>query len=293
MNQTASWKSLYPFESHELQLDGLRYHYIDEGSGSPLLMVHGNPTWSFYWRNIAQAFQDTHRVIVPDHIGCGLSDKPQKYNYTLEQHIQNLSQLVEHLDLRNVTLLVHDWGGAIGLGTALRLSDRFSRFVVFNTGAFPPPYVPFRIRVCRTPLLGTIAMRGFNLFARAALSMATEKPERLNSAVKAGLLAPYDNWTNRVAIDNFVRDIPLSPAHPTWDTLTDIENGLPTLADRPIKLIWGMKDWCFSPVCLEKFAGIWPDAEVHRIDDAGHYVIEDATEEVIGIVETFLADSRG
>jgi pimeloyl-ACP methyl ester carboxylesterase len=285
----ADWRSQYPFTSHELSLAGLRYHYLDEGSGEPLLMVHGNPTWSFYWRNLIRELRSDYRCIAVDHIGCGLSDKPEPYPYTLAQHVDNLVRLIESLDLRNVTLLVHDWGGAIGLGAALRVPQRFARLVLFNTGAFPPPFVPLRIRACRTPLLGTWAMRQLNLFARAALTMATEKPERMTPVVKAGLLAPYDNWANRVAIDAFVRDIPFTRAHPTWQVLTNIEAALSSLADRPVQMIWGMRDWCFRPSCLDRFLTHFPAAEVHRLADAGHYVIEDAHEHIVPLLRDFLA----
>ena len=285
----ADWRSLYPFRSHELSLDSLRYHFLDEGAGEPLLMVHGNPTWSFYWRNLVTAFRDRYRVVVPDHIGCGLSDKPQRYEYRLAQHVRNLVRLIEHLNLSGVTLLAHDWGGAIGLGAALAVPERFARIVLFNTGAFPPPFVPLRIRVCRTPVVGRIALRGLNLFAKAALTMAVEKPERMTAAVRAGLLAPYDNWSNRVAIHQFVRDIPCTRRHPTWQTLADLEAKLPTLAPRPVQLIWGMRDWCFTPACLERFLQIFPHAEVHRLVDAGHYVVEDAHERIVPLVENFLA----
>ncbi|MCO6455859.1 MAG: alpha/beta fold hydrolase [Pirellulaceae bacterium] len=286
---TLDWTALYPFTSHTCRLDGQNYHYVDEGQGQPLLMVHGNPTWSFYWRNLATEFRSSFRVVVPDHIGCGLSDKPQRYPYCLRQHIANLVALIEQLDLRHITLLVHDWGGAIGLGAALEVPDRISRLVLFNTGAFPPPFIPWRIRVCRTPLLGTLAVRGLNLFARAALTMATARPDRLTTAVRRGLLAPYDNWSHRVAIDRFVKDIPASPRHPTWATLERIERNLVQLADRPITICWGMRDWCFTEVCLQRFRRIFPHAEVHCFPEAGHYVVEDACERIVPIVRQFLA----
>jgi haloalkane dehalogenase len=285
----ADWKTLYPFESHRLDLDGQHYHYIDEGAGeSPLLMVHGNPTWSFYWRNLILAFRDRFRTIAVDHVGCGLSSKPQNYTYTLAQHVTNLDRLITELDLQDVTLLAHDWGGAIALGAALRQTDRIGRIILFNTGAFPPSFIPLRILVCRTPVVGRIAMRGLNLFSRAALRMAVEKPERMTAAVRAGLLAPYDSWANRVAVDSFVRDIPLTPRHPTWQTLVDIEAGLPKLAHLPVQLIWGMRDWCFTPECLHRFEQAFPNADVHRFDDAGHYVVEDAHERIVPLVDRFL-----
>jgi haloalkane dehalogenase len=285
---TADWRPLYPFVSHTLTLDSWRYHYLDEGSGEPLLMVHGNPTWSFYWRNLILAFRDRHRVVVPDHMGCGWSDKPQAYPYCLSTHIANLVQLIEHLDLRAVTLLVHDWGGPIGLGAALRVPDRIARLVLFNTGAYPPPFLPWRLRVCRTPWLGRWAIRRLNLFARFALWMAVHKRERMTPEVRAGLLAPYDSWEHRVAIDRFVADIPATPRHPTWQVLEEIERGLGSLADRPVQMIWGMRDWCFRPECLDLLLKAFPAAEVERLADASHYVIEDAHERIIPLVETFL-----
>jgi haloalkane dehalogenase len=259
-------------------------HYLDEGQGAPLLMVHGNPTWSFYWRNLVVAFRDQWRTVVPDHVGCGLSDKPQQYPYQLSQHIENLTCLIQHLDLRDITLLVHDWGGAIGLGAALEMPDRFRRLVLFNTGAFPPPFIPWRIRACRIPVLGPLAVRGLNLFARAALTMATEKPERMTADVAAGLIAPYNNWANRVAIQRFVDDIPTSSRQDTWRRLAEIEQKLPTFADRPVQMVWGMRDWCFTPACLDRLLRSLPHAQVHRFEDAGHYVIEDAHERIIPLV---------
>jgi haloalkane dehalogenase len=283
----ADWKPLYPFASHEMRLEGLKYHYLDEGAGPPVLFVHGNPTWSFYWRNLILGLREQYRCIAVDHIGCGLSDKPQDYRYTLSQHIVNLKSLVETLDLRDATLVAHDWGGAIGLGTVLELPERFSRIVLFNTGAFPPPFIPWRIGICKTPLFGDIALRGLNGFARLALKMAVEKP--LPREVKAGLIAPYDSWAHRIATLRFVQDIALSPRHPTWQVLERIEAGLPSLANRPIQLIWGMKDWCFRPECLERFLKHWPNAEAHRLEDAGHYVVEDAKEEILPLMREFLA----
>src|SRR5262249_1554199 len=160
------WKALYPFASNEIRIGGYRYHYVDEGQGEPLLLVHGNPTWSFMWRNLILAMRDRHRVIALDHIGCWMSDKPPEYPYHLRQHIQNLSQFVRILDLDHITLIAHDWGGAIGVGAALESPDRFSRFVLSNTAAFRSPHIPWQIRLARVPILGTLANRGLNLFLR-------------------------------------------------------------------------------------------------------------------------------
>ena len=267
-------------------------HYVDEGRGSTLLLVHGNPTWSFHWRNLIVGLRNSHRLVAPDHVGCGLSDKPQSYNYRLGQHIANLVEFIDRLDLREITIVAQDWGGAIGLGAALRCQDRFVRFVLLNTAAFPASRMPLRIRICRTPLLGTLAIRGMNAFVRAALRMAVERPDRLTPSVRMGISAPYDTWANRIAIDRFVKDIPMSPGHPSYQTLADIEHGLPQLAYKPFQFIWGMRDWCFTPAFLERFLEFFPHAEVHRLSDAGHWVMEDAPERVVRLVERFIATRR-
>jgi haloalkane dehalogenase len=234
------------------------------------------------------ALRDRYRLIVPDHIGCGLSDKPQEYPYRLAQHVANLQRLVETLDLQNATLVAHDWGGAIGVGAALKTPERFSRFVVMNTAAFRSPHIPWQIRLARTPVLGTVAIRGANAFLRSALKTALERPEKMTPAVRAGYLAPYDSWANRVAVNRFVKDIPRTPRHVSYQTLLDIERGLPALAGRPWLLVWGMRDWCFHEWYLNRFLEFFPHAEVRRLPEAGHLVMEDAPEEVIGAVSDFL-----
>ncbi len=288
------WRPLYPFESHWISLHGHRCHFLDEGSGPPLLLLHGNPTWSFYWRAMVLALRDRYRLIVPDHIGCGLSDKPdaRAYSYHLEQRVDDMVQLVEELGLGHVGLIAHDWGGAIGMGVAAARPERFSRFVLMNTAAFLSQRCPWRIRLFHMPLLGRLGVQGLDLFARAAIYMAAERRERMTPAVCAGYLAPYDSWRNREAVYRFVMDIPLRRSHPTYPTLVAIEASLTQFRDKPIELIWGMKDFCFSHHFLDRFIEFFPDAEVHRLADAGHYVMEDAPEQVIPLVEAFLEKHR-
>ena len=270
-------------------MNGYRLHYVDEGQGPPLVLVHGNPTWSFYWRELIAALRPQFRVIAIDHLGCGLSDKPQDYPYRLQNHIDNLSQLVEQLDLREVTLVAHDWGGPIGLGAALKSPQRFARFVILNSAAFRSPHIPWQIRLARAPVLGTLANRGLNAFLRGALRTALENHENMTPAVRAGYLAPYRSWHNRVAIDRFVKDIPRTAGHPSYETLLRIENGLPTLADKPWLLLWGLRDWCFHEWYLKRFLEFVPQAEVHRFADAGHLLMEDKPAEVIQLIREFLS----
>jgi len=285
----ASWRELYPFAAHFLPLDGARYHYLDEGRGAPLLLVHGNPTWSFHWRNLIAELRGDYRLVAPDHVGCGLSDKPQEYPYRLEQHIDNLARLVTALDLRGATLVAQDWGGPIGLGAVLRMPERFGRLVLLNTAAFRSRRIPWRIRICRTPGLGPLLVRGLNGFSLSALRMAVARPKRLTAAVRAGYLAPYDSWANRIAIERFVADIPLRPSHPSYAALMEIEHGLPSLSGMPTLLIWGMRDWCFTPHFLTRFQEFFPAAQTHELSDAGHWALEDAPELVIPLVRQFLA----
>lgn len=287
-DQRAGFEDEYPFASHWFEVDGRALHYIDEGQGPVLLMVHGNPTWSFAWRRLVKELRRDYRIIALDHLGCGFSDKPQDRNlYTLDGHIQRLMALVRLLDLQQITLFAHDWGGAIGMGCAGRLADRFQRFVLMNTGAFRSTAIPFRISLCRIPLLGNLGNRGLNLFARAALTMAVEKP--LSPAARAGFIAPYDSWAHRIAVHEFVQDIPLSPSHRSHATLTEVERSLKQFRNHPVQLIWGMKDWCFTPGdFLSEFCRRFPAADSLELPHAGHYVFEDAPDEVLKQTRSFL-----
>lgn len=278
----------YPFASHWFEVDGHVQHYLDEGTGPALLMVHGNPTWSFAWRRLVKDLSRDHRVIAIDHLGCGFSEKPQDRNvYTLHHHIQRLTSLIQLLDLQQICLFGHDWGGAIGMGAAGRLAKRFDRFVLMNTGAFHSQAIPFRIALCRIPFLGTLGDRGLNLFARAALTMAVEKP--LSTEARAGFIAPYDSWKNRIAVHEFVQDIPLNPSHRSYETLTEVEQSLALFHDHPMQFVWGMKDWCFTPGhFLREFQRRFPKAQSLELPDAGHYVFEDAPDELLQQARRFL-----
>ncbi len=292
-------KALYPYEGSYLEVDGGRMHYLDEGLSKDteqpvMLAVHGNPTWSFYWRRLVEEFgkcensenASEYRVVVPDHIGCGLSDKPQNWDYRLEQHIDNLCALVENLDLHNIVLVVHDWGGAIGSGMAGRMPERISKVVVTNTAAFRSKEIPLSIASCRIPVFGSLAVRGFNAFAGVATWRASAKG--LSSDVKAGLVYPYNSWANRIATLKFVEDIPLKPSHPSYDALVEVENGLSRLIEKPFLICWGEQDFCFTPNFRKEWEQRFPDAEVHAWDDVGHYVIEDVPDRLVETMKEWL-----
>jgi haloalkane dehalogenase len=280
-------RQLYPWPGDYLTLEhDRRLHFVDEGHGEPLLMVHGNPTWSFYYRGLVKALSSERRCVVPDHVGCGLSDKPRTWSYRLRDHIDNLDQLVAHLDLRDITLVVHDWGGAIGFGAALKRPERFKRLVIFNTAVFDGP-MPLRIRMCRWPLLGAMTVRGLNAFLRIALHVGFAKP--VTADVAAGYLAPYDSWQHRRAIHRFVQDIPIERDHPTRPVLERLDRQAPTLSDLPTVIIWGEQDFVFSKAFLQGWRARFPHAEVHSLPYAAHFVVEDASEDIVALLRDFLA----
>jgi len=282
------FRDLYPFESRFIELGPHRMHYLDEGQGETLLMLHGNPTWSFYYRNLVKGLRSQYRCVVPDHIGCGLSDKPQEYNYTLSQHIDNLAVLVDHLNLDHLTLVMHDWGGSIGMGLAVRAPEKIKRLIFFNTAAFIADRIPFSINLCRNPVIGPLAILKFNLFARMATSWACKQTNRMVGKVRRGYLAPYNSPQNRIANLRFIQDIPLTPDIPSYPVVEHIESQLGYFRDRPVMIIWGMQDFCFTSYFLDRWKKYFPNAEVHEVEQAGHYVVEDADEEIIPWMIQFL-----
>ena len=281
-------KDLYPFRSHFLRLGENSLHYVDEGNRPgvrPILMLHGNPTWSFYYRNLVQTFLSRYRTVVPDHMGCGFSDKPQNYDYCLETHIQNTLKLIHFLELKKIILIVHDWGGAIGMGLVTRHPELFDRIIILNTGAFTTEHIPRRIDFLRRSSLGEKLMRKWNLFAWPATFMTTVK--RLPKKIKQGYLLPYDNYENRVAIARFVQDIPMEESHRSYKTLQEIERKLLTLK-HPKLILWGGRDFCFDRHFFERFIEYFPDADAHWYKDAGHYVLEDKLQDVSGRILEFI-----
>jgi pimeloyl-ACP methyl ester carboxylesterase len=291
------FRHLYPFDSHFMDISGFKYHYVDEGAGSPVIMVHGNPTWSFYYRQLIQALSHQYRAIAVDHIGCGLSDKPtqDQYEYTLDRRVNDLERFISRLELKDkITLVLHDWGGMIGMAYALRHLDRMDKIILLNTAAFFPPRdrpLPFRLKLIRhLKPFANVAVLGFNAFARSALFMATAKG--LPDDVRSGLLAPYNCRQNRIATLKFVEDIPLKPTDPSYETVKTVQNELHRLRNLPMLICWGMKDFVFTRAYLDEWRHRFPDAHVHTFEDAGHYVLEDAAETVIDRIRKFMLKEK-
>ncbi|MGB0416176.1 MAG: alpha/beta fold hydrolase [Coraliomargarita sp.] len=265
----------YPYTGNWFeQPDGAKMHYLDEGAGPVVLMVHGNPTWSFYYRGLVNRLSAMgFRCIVPDHVGCGLSDKPQDYSYTLKRRIDDLERLVDHLGVERFSLIVHDWGGAIGCGLAGRRPQALEKLTLLNTAAFRSKRIPARIAAVKIPVLGEAIIRALNGFAGPAAIMSVKTP--LAPAVKRGLLWPYRSWKNRVAVWNFVKDIPLGPKHSSYDELNRVEEGLARLKDKPVQIVWGGKDFCFNMHFYRRWLEFFPEADAQLFSQHGHYILED------------------
>jgi len=289
----SKFRHLYPFNSHSIKMKGLNYHFLDQGAGDPVIMLHGNPTWSFYFRNLIKGLSSQYRTIAPDHIGCGLSDKPgiDQYDYRLKSRVDDLEYLLDDLEInQKITLVLHDWGGMIGMAYALRHPERIRRLVIMNTAAFLLPEskaLPLRLRLIRNiKPFATLAVLGFNIFAYGALYMASYKG--LEKNVKSGLVAPYNSWNNRIATLKFVQDIPVEKKDPSYSLAKYVDDNLYRLSHIPMLILWGEHDFVFDMDYLLEWQRRFPDAIVKTFKDAGHYVLEDAADRIVPMVKTFL-----
>lgn len=268
-------RSIYPFVPRQLAVPGGNLAYVDAGEGPPVLFLHGNPTWSFLWRDAIIGLRGRRRCVAPDHFGMGLSDRPAPGDppRRLVDHIGNIERLVDHLGLKRFDLVVHDWGGAIGFGYARRHPERIRRIVVTNSAAFFGP-MPTRIAWCRRGDFGRFLVQGLNAFAGLAPVMGVVA--RVAPEVAQGYRWPYRNWHSRRAVADFIADIPVEPDHPTRPELEAIIQALPQFRDHPMTLVWGARDFCFNDVFLASWQQHFPGATVHRFENASHLVLEDA-----------------
>lgn len=283
----------YPWTGKMLTIGGHQLHCLDEGQGETLVMLHGNPTWSFFYRRLVTAFSPAYRVIVPDHIGMGLSDKPDDahYRYTLEQRVIDLEQTLGQLGAtQNLTLIAHDWGGMIALAYTLRNKARVKRLILMNTAGFGLPegdVLPWQIAIVRKLPMGFL-VRGLNAFVRGAALMCSTRPGKMSALAKQGFMLPYDSWAHRIGVHRFVQDIPLEAGDPAFALVKSVSDDLDALLARPTLLLWGRKDFVFDDVFLNEWRRRAPQIETVAVDDAGHYLLEDAHEELIPRIREFL-----
>ena len=300
----------YPFTPQRLEVrPGIAMSYLDEGprDGEVVVMLHGNPSWSYYWRHLVLGLREPasgsavagkgYRCVVPDHVGMGLSDKPDdaadaspRYDYTLQSRVDDLTTLLDHLGITGpVTLAVHDWGGMIGFGWALSHAAQVKRLVITNTAAFPLPTskpMPWQLSLGRDSRIGGWAIRRFNLFARGAAWLGTER--RLPTGVRRAYTAPYAGWRDAISTLRFMQDIPLREGDAAWPLVAEAGRRLHEFDDRPAFIGWGLRDFVFDRHFLAGFRDALPQAQVMAFDDAGHYVMEDRHETLVPAIRDFL-----
>ncbi|HZV24381.1 MAG TPA: alpha/beta fold hydrolase [Luteimonas sp.] len=295
----------YPFTPRRIEVrPGIALSYLDEGppavdgnDSEVIVMLHGNPSWSYYWRHLVLGLRDRYRCIVPDHVGMGLSDKPgdaadasPRYDYTLQSRVDDLTVLLGSLGITGpVTLVVHDWGGMIGFGWALSHMAQVKRLVILNTAAFPLPGakpMPWQLSLGRDSRVGGFLIRAFNLFARGAAWLGTQR--RMPAAVRRAYIAPYAGWRDAISTLRFMQDIPLREGDPAWPLVAQAGRRLHEFSDRPAFIAWGLRDFVFDRHFLDGFVRALPAAQVHAFEDAGHYVLEDKHEALVPGIRAFL-----
>ncbi|MEK7431930.1 MAG: alpha/beta fold hydrolase [Cyanobacteriota bacterium] len=286
-------KTIYPFEGKYLDLTDIKIHYLDEGNGDPVVMLHGNPTWSIYYRELVKSLKNDFRCIVPDHVGCGLSDKPtdENYEYSLDQRINDVEMLLQYLKIsKNITLVMHDWGAMIGMGYAARHPKSVKKLVIMNSFAFTIPEekkLPMSMRFFRNTHIGSAFLRHFNIFT-SMFSVGGTTRTLMDNDVREAYQIPYDNQTNRIALQRFMEDMPISGDEKSYDLAKEIEQKLEKFNKLPSLICWGMKDNLFDESILSEWLKHLPNASVKKFDDCGHYILEDATNEVVNIIRQFL-----
>jgi pimeloyl-ACP methyl ester carboxylesterase len=291
-DRTEDWTfgGTWPFEPRWFDADGGRVHYVDEGprEGTPVVMLHGNPAWSYLYRRfIAELTAAGHRAVALDLLGFGRSDKPDdSAAYSIVRHSGRVRTLLDGLDLRDVCLVVHDWGGPIGLPWAVANEERVARLMILNTFA---PTLPGPMG--RSLTLRLLRLRGSGeLIAKVRggltedflLGAGTRRRDRLDDDVKRAYRAPYPDAASRTGVLAFPRQVPLSPDTPVAELTRETDAGLKRhFRDRPAHICWGMRDVLFGPDVLDLWRAALPNAGVTRLEDAGHFVQEDAYEQVI------------
>ncbi|MBP5639162.1 MAG: alpha/beta fold hydrolase [Victivallales bacterium] len=308
----------FPFESRWQMLStGHKLHYVDEGSGVPAVMLHGNPTWCYMYRKLIKSLADKgRRAIAFDHLGCGFSDKPKDepfsmaqvhldfdfgidnnnrpkcLTYCLQSHLDNMTEFIDAVLPSGdpFDLIVHDWGGPIGFAYAERHPERIRHIVLMNTVAWMSRTFPKSIYLTKCPLLGALLVRHLNVLIHVALKKMPIRP--LPSEVLAAYRLPYRNYHDRIAIQRFPQDIPLGPNHPSYRLFQKLEENLHILSDHPMLALWGMHDFCFPPAFLRQWQERFPNLKTQTFPDASHFLLEDLPQEVITTIMDFLKTNK-
>lgn len=278
-------ESLFPFESRWLDVDGARIHYVDEGTGPVLLMLHGNPTWSFLFRHLISGLGDRFRCVALDYPGFGLSTAPPGYGYRIHEHVRMVERFVEELDLQDITPVVQDWGGPIGMAVSVRHPERIRAFVIGNTWAWPIEATFPKIfgRVLGGPL-GHVLVRRFDVFARVFVPGGIRR-RKLTPAEHRMYTAPHPTPASREPVHVMPREI--NAARPL---LEEVAAGLDRVADRPALIVWATADQAFKERERRRFERTFPDHRTVELEGAGHYLWEDAPDEIIEAIRSWFPD---
>jgi haloalkane dehalogenase len=270
-------ETLYPFESHFIEVEGSSIHYFDVGSGPVLLMLHGNPTWSFLYRKLASGLRGTFRCMALDYPGFGLSKAAPGYGYTAAEHSNVVERFIDNLGLRDMTLVVHDWGGPIGMGVAVRRPDLFRAFVIGNTWGWPAKARRFRgfSALMGSGRTGKLLVDRLNVFVNVFVRRGPgrRRPTRAEMRMWRG---PFPTEESRYPVRVFPREIVAA-----GDYLAEVERGLPKIADRPALILWADRDPGFRTAERERWEHIFPTHHTHMLRGAGHYWPDDAGEEAV------------
>jgi haloalkane dehalogenase len=275
----------YPFKPHFEKINGFDMHFIDEGTGEPILCLHGEPTWSYLYRNFIKELSNSNRVIAPDQMGFGKSDVPQEKKYRMHEHIDNLTKLILKLDLNNITLVVQDWGGPIGLGFAVDHVERIKRMVIMNTSVGV-------MREGRKPWYATLEEKGiykeFIMNIEGVIKGGIYQKDNITDSMINAYTAPFPSEEYYIGAFAWPKDIPIGDSHPSAPTMKHVRENLNNLSEKEKILIWGLKDPIFPKKMINWWQKIYTDIKTYEIKDASHFLQEDAPDEIISIISDFI-----
>lgn len=276
---------IFPFEAHFLEVDGQNLCYFDEGTGPALVLIHSCPMSAFAFRSVIREFRTTRRVIAYDQLGFGRSDKPLNFDYRIENHIEHLERLLNHLGISDhITLVMHGRGAAIGMGYAARHPESVDSFIVMNAMSFSDFSLPFRLRICKLPVLGNILVNKFNFFLRP--------PWRYPKIVRDAYLMPFPRREDRCALMEFINSLPCAPEDKSAQSMIEIETAIWSLREKRALILWGGKDWLYTKRALRKWTEYFPSAKVVILPLAGRFLMEDDPAEFITNVREFFGEGK-